>query len=123
MFSYHEGVTQDHPFKSSWYSWPIMYRPVYYYSAPIKAEGQWGTIVSLGNPVIWWTGVAALIGTAIVSIKKEIKEDCSFLQVIFQSCCHGLLLKEHNLLYHYFRMCSVFNTGNCLYGFIFHVWK
>ncbi|MDD3970293.1 MAG: phospholipid carrier-dependent glycosyltransferase [Clostridia bacterium] len=103
MFSYHEGVTQDHPFKSSWYSWPIMYRPVYYYSAPIKAEGQWGTIVSLGNPVIWWTGVAALIGTAIVSIKKRDKRGlfifAGYLSILLP---WAVAPRSITFLYHYF---------------------
>lgn len=103
MFEYHKGVTQDHPFKSSWYTWPIMYRPVYYYSAPIKAEGQWGTIVAIGNPVIWWTGLAALIGTAIVSIKRRDKRGlfifAGYLSILLP---WAVAPRSITFLYHYF---------------------
>lgn len=127
MFEYHKGVTQDHPFKSSWYSWPIMYRPVYYYSAPIKAEGQWGTIVAIGNPVIWWTGLAALIGTAIVSIKRRDKRGlfifAGYLSIILP---WAVAPRSITFLYHYFGcipfmilaivyMASYFINGNPKY--------
>ncbi|HHT96020.1 MAG TPA: phospholipid carrier-dependent glycosyltransferase [Clostridia bacterium] len=103
MFEYHKGVTQDHPFKSSWYTWPIMYKPVYYYSAPVKAEGQWGTIVAIGNPLIWWTGLAALIGTAIVSLRRQDRRGlfifAGYLSILLP---WAVAPRSITFLYHYF---------------------
>ena len=103
MFEYHKGVTQDHPFKSAWYTWPIMYKPVYYYSAPVKAEGQWGTIVAIGNPLIWWTGLAALIGTAIVSLRRQDRRGlfifAGYLSILLP---WAVAPRSITFLYHYF---------------------
>ena len=103
MFEYHKGVTQDHPFKSAWYTWPIMYKPVYYYSAPVKAEGQWGTIVAIGNPLIWWTGLAALIGTAIVSLRRQDRRGLFIFAGYFSILLPWAVApRSITFLYHYF---------------------
>ncbi len=32
MFNYHSGLEATHPYSSSWYQWPTMVRPIWYYS-------------------------------------------------------------------------------------------
>ncbi len=32
MYSYHSGLTADHPYGSKWYTWPLLIRPIWYYS-------------------------------------------------------------------------------------------
>ena len=33
MFNYHSGLTNDtHPFRAEWYTWPLILKPMYYYS-------------------------------------------------------------------------------------------
>jgi dolichyl-phosphate-mannose-protein mannosyltransferase len=53
-----------HPYMSSWIDWPIIRRPIwYYFSAPVwnapSATAQ--AVVSLGNPVVFWGGLVALV--------------------------------------------------------------
>jgi dolichyl-phosphate-mannose--protein O-mannosyl transferase len=80
-----------------------MYKPVYYYSAPVKAEGQWGTIVAIGNPLIWWTGLAALIGTAIVSLRRQDRRGlfifAGYLSILLP---WAVAPRSITFLYHYF---------------------
>ena len=33
MFNYHSGLEATHPYSSSWYEWPTMVRPIWYYSS------------------------------------------------------------------------------------------
>lgn len=60
MFSYHSQLKDTHPFSSPWYEWPVIGRPIWYYSNVVSDASRM-SIVSLGNPFVWWFGLAALI--------------------------------------------------------------
>ncbi|MBS7262581.1 MAG: glycosyltransferase family 39 protein [Eubacteriales bacterium] len=58
MLSYHSGLTGDtHPYRSRWYTWPLMLRPMWYYLEPLSDAGLRGTIAAFGNPLVWWGGL------------------------------------------------------------------
>ncbi len=60
MLSANAGITVTHPYSISWYSMPIMYRSLYYWT---KTEN--GLLVSriylLGNPFVWWSVLVSII--------------------------------------------------------------
>ena len=65
MLNYHStpGLGMDHPFYSPWWQWPIMGKPMFYaskqylpYDYPVHHS-----IFAFGNPVIWYSGLAALL--------------------------------------------------------------
>ncbi len=60
MFSYHSGLEATHPYSSSWYEWPTMVRPIWYYSGYLTDAVKEG-ISAFGNPVVWWIGIPAFI--------------------------------------------------------------
>ncbi len=60
MYNYHKNLVADHPFKSTWYQWPIMTRPIWYYGGTPEA-GVISSIVSFGNPAIWWPASLAML--------------------------------------------------------------
>lgn len=58
IYWYHSRLNATHPFQSSWDTWPIMLRPIWYFisqSGDLKAN-----IYLLGNPIILWLGLPAL---------------------------------------------------------------
>ena len=56
MFAVNHGLTATHPNGSSWWSWPWMWRPLYYFADSNSA------IYFIGNPVVWWgTAVGVLL--------------------------------------------------------------
>lgn len=69
MFNYHKGLTGDtHYFRSPWYEWPLIIKPMWYYSGTeFMPEGYISSISCMGNPAVWWTGLAALIFVAAQS--------------------------------------------------------
>ena len=70
MLNYHSGLSADtHPYRSSWYTWPVIARPTWYYNAPILPSGSAGTIAAFGNPVVW---IGALVGTIAACIQGVI---------------------------------------------------
>jgi dolichyl-phosphate-mannose-protein mannosyltransferase len=59
IFNYHKTLKASHPYGSAWYTWPFLIRPVAIYFKVVG--GHWQGVVALGNPVIWWTGLLALV--------------------------------------------------------------
>jgi dolichyl-phosphate-mannose-protein mannosyltransferase len=58
MFWYHTNLKATHPFQSPALSWPINYRPVWFY---VKyEENTIENIYALGNPFVFWFGLAAV---------------------------------------------------------------
>ncbi len=49
-------------FRSPWYEWPLIVKPMWYYSGSnYLPEGWVSSISCMGNPAVWWTGLAALM--------------------------------------------------------------
>lgn len=64
MWWYHTRLKATHPYTSPWFSWPVNFRPVWYYvdygSTSSPQAGTIANIYGMGNPVIWWAGMAAI---------------------------------------------------------------
>lgn len=62
MWNYHSHIKDSHPFSSQWYEWPLMIKPIWYYSGSANvAPNLVSTIINFGNPVVWMIGSAALL--------------------------------------------------------------
>jgi dolichyl-phosphate-mannose-protein mannosyltransferase len=73
MYNYHSNLVSSHPFSSSWWEWPFIKRPVWYYSGDGLASGMKSTIAAMGNPIIWWVGIFTMLATIWLSIKRRDK--------------------------------------------------
>ncbi|KUJ31286.1 hypothetical protein AR437_04510 [Christensenella hongkongensis] len=73
MLNYHSLLDPDkvHPFASMWYSWPMDVRPVLFFNGHNTANGTISTLSTMGNPLIWWTGVVACIWLIIDSARGK----------------------------------------------------
>ncbi len=101
MYDYHANLSQEHPFSSKWYTWPIMIKPVWYYVDSYGGAVK-STIVGIGNPAIWWFGVIAFLYLLISSIFNKKKENLFIL--IFIACCFipYIFIDRIMFMYHYF---------------------
>ena len=64
---YQTTLQATHPYQSIAASWPILYRPVYYfadYSTKLVSN-----IYALGNPLIWWGGLLMVLGLVVAFIR------------------------------------------------------
>lgn len=101
MFSYHQGVTDSHPYSSTWYQWPIMYRPMWYYSAQITDTISEG-ISAFGNPLVWWAGIPAFFYMIYLAIKKK-DQRAGFLCIGYLAqYAPWFLVSRVIFIYHYF---------------------
>lgn len=65
MLHYHTHLRACHDWASPGWSWPLMLRPVWYYSAS-PAAGAVTNVFALGNPISWWPVLPAI---ALVGIR------------------------------------------------------
>jgi dolichyl-phosphate-mannose-protein mannosyltransferase len=70
MISIMTGKSADHPYKSLWWTWPGLWRPVWYlFDTPPKEAGGWtetataAAVVGLPNPFVLFAGEAAILWT------------------------------------------------------------
>ena len=77
MLGYHSkpGLGMDHPFYSPWYEWPLIIKPMWYSSNAYEPAGMQMTIMVMGNPAVWWVGLAALFTVAALWVRRHIGKD------------------------------------------------
>ena len=80
---YQTGLKATHDYQSKALTWPILYRPVWFYvkyQDVVKngvKELYIGNIYTMGNPLVWWAGLVAVIfglWKMIVGIWHKIEE-------------------------------------------------
>jgi dolichyl-phosphate-mannose-protein mannosyltransferase len=55
IWAYHAGLRAEHPYFSSWYTWPWLHRPTWYFYQE-QGDAVKG-IVAIGNPLLWWSAI------------------------------------------------------------------
>lgn len=104
MYQYHKSAKGSHPFASSWWQWPIILKPMWFYMGqdlpPSKAE----SIVSMGNPLIWWIGSLSVIYLLyLIFIKRMTTLIIIFILVAFASnYLPWMLVPRETYIYHFF---------------------
>lgn len=101
MFKYHSALEATHPYSSTWIEWPIMKRPIFYYSSRLGGALRQG-ISSFGNPLVWWAGIPALIYTAYLAIKKKQKTAMYLCVGFLAQYLPWTLVSRCTFIYHYF---------------------
>ena len=101
MFNYHSQLTEKHFFSSPYYTWPLSYKPVWYYSSDIKPSLH-ASITGVGNIFIWWMGIIAYIYLIIKTILKKDKASFFISVAITFTFLPFVFIGRAMFLYHYF---------------------
>jgi dolichyl-phosphate-mannose-protein mannosyltransferase len=83
IFFYHSKVGNGkgvHPYCANWYTWPLMMRPLAYYYEVVKSPNASGItqiydVHAMGNPLLWWLALGAMVVMAYSWIKILPKRD------------------------------------------------
>lgn len=101
MYNYHANLVADHPYASVWYEWPLMIRPVFYYSGT-TLSGLKEAISAFGNPLVWWAGVPAFI-YLVYRIFRYNDGKAMFLSFAYiVQLAPWLFVTRCTFMYHYF---------------------
>lgn len=103
MYSFHNELNIKHSYSSPWWSWPIMAKPIWFYgSKALAAEKLTSSIICMGNPLIWWISIPALITAIILVIKRK---DKYMIVPIFGALFQyipWMVVRRMAFIYHYF---------------------
>jgi dolichyl-phosphate-mannose-protein mannosyltransferase len=69
VWRYHANLDATHPYFSTWYTWPWLYRPTWYFFEQ-KNELVRG-IVAIGNPALWWVAVPASLWALVTGARER----------------------------------------------------
>lgn len=70
-----EGTT--HAASSPWYTWPIMKHPIGLWENTAE-PGRIQYIILLGNPVVWWGGLAGAVLAVVLVARRKVPPDQRF---------------------------------------------
>lgn len=103
MFTYHAKTVLDatHPYSSRWYEWPVMLRPIWYYSGTVSGSIKEG-ISSFGNPAVWWVGIGAFIYMVYLTIAKRDKTALFLVIAYLAQLVSWIPVTRITFIYHYF---------------------
>jgi dolichyl-phosphate-mannose-protein mannosyltransferase len=103
MFLYHSQLTATHAYSSSWWSWPFDFKPLFLYQMSVNLPGMKASIVSMGNPLIWWTG---LLGIFVIVYRfiaeRKITLPVYLLVLYLASYLPWVLVTRATFIYHYY---------------------
>lgn len=123
MFSYHSGLDSTHDFSSAWYEWPIMKRPIWYYSRVVTDTAEGGLregISAFGNPAVWWAGIPAFLYMVYLWAKKKDKTAAFLIIGYMAQYLPWFFVTRITFIYHYFPS-VVFVVLMIMYSF--YQWK
>lgn len=106
MYNYHSTLVDNHYFKTPWYEWPLIVKPMWYYSSDIAYTGRGvvSSISCMGNPAVWWMGLAALIVMLVRLCWGGLKDkNALYVAIGFASqFLPWVLVPRSTFIYHYF---------------------
>jgi len=73
MWWYHSNLEATHPYTSSWWSWPLMLRPIYLYQ--FSGNGAVGNIYAMGNPLFFWSGLVSVLISLFLFLRKKLSRE------------------------------------------------
>ncbi len=102
MLTYHGKTVVDatHAFSSHWYEWPVMIRPIWYYTG--KVDGLQENINSFGNPLVWWAGILSVAYCIYDAIKNKDKTAIFLVIAYFSQLVPWMPITRITFIYHYF---------------------
>lgn len=124
MFRYHSTLEATHPYSSAWYEWPILKRPVWYFSSVVTGSAGSGGlregISAFGNPLVWWAGIPAALYMLLLWIRKK-DRTAAFLTIGYLAqYLPWFFVTRITFIYHYFPS-VVFVVLMIVYSFL--QWK
>jgi dolichyl-phosphate-mannose--protein O-mannosyl transferase len=119
MWNQQSNICGSHPYMSTWTSWPLMIRPIWY---AFEKEGNdsYRCVVMLGNPLIMWGGLLALLYCTWAWIARRSRE--AFLILGFYCVFYlGWAVIPRKITYYYYYYPAGMTLSMAI-AFLFHYW-
>ncbi|MBQ2101234.1 MAG: phospholipid carrier-dependent glycosyltransferase [Lachnospiraceae bacterium] len=101
MYSYHSNLVAQHYFASPFYEWPIIVKPIWYYSGVLEGTLREG-ITSMGNPFVWWAGIPAFLYVLYLTIFRKDRRALFLTVGYLAQYLPWFFVTRLTFIYHYF---------------------
>jgi hypothetical protein len=102
MFTYHKGVTAEHPYSSRWWQWLFDIRPILYYRSEVTADGLRSAFAAFNNPVLSWTGLLGVAALGVQAVRRRCGKALFLLIGYLAQLLPWLFISRPTFAYHYF---------------------
>ncbi|HIJ87193.1 MAG TPA: phospholipid carrier-dependent glycosyltransferase [Desulfuromonadales bacterium] len=102
MLDYHRTLKATHPFSSAWWTWPLNLYPMWMYTGEGLSTGTASSIVSFGNPAVFWVGVPAVAATAVHAIRTRDSKSGVILLALICQYLPWIGINRMAFIYHFF---------------------
>lgn len=102
MYITHTAPMKPHNYESKWFTWPILYRPIWFKYEAVQGEHLAQTTLFIGNPWLAWCGILALLFCLYDFIKR--RSWVPGLIVAFFLCSYlgwSVVTRQVQFLYYY----------------------
>lgn len=99
MYQNQTRILSPHPYQSSWWSWPLMIRPIWYLYEPV--DGAVRGVLLVGNPVMMWGGLAAVAALLWAWARGSAKAGAVALLWIASLAVWAVIPKSLGFYYYY----------------------
>lgn len=101
MWQQQTAVLAPHPYQSPWWSWPLDWRPIWYLYE--RVDGAQRGILMLGNPLVMWGGLAAVVPCLYAGIARQSRPMLAVaLLWVGSSGIWALIPKKIGFFYYYY---------------------
>lgn len=106
MYNFHSNLNSTHNYSSEWWSWPLIKTPLWFHVNIHHHPGMAGNIYDFGNPIVWWSGICAVLTippAMIVSRKARESTAAWCILVAFASqYVPWIFVSRLSFIYYYF---------------------
>jgi dolichyl-phosphate-mannose--protein O-mannosyl transferase len=102
ILNYHRTLQATHPFSSPWWSWPLNLHPLWMYTGEGLPAGTASSIVSFGNPAVFWPGIPAVAATAVIAVRKRDTRSGAVLVALLCQYLPWVGIHRMAFIYHFF---------------------
>jgi predicted membrane-bound dolichyl-phosphate-mannose-protein mannosyltransferase len=119
MLGYHSSMgAYFHPNASNWYEWLIILKPLWLYVRHLAGD-MLSTISAMGNPVVWWVGLCAVLVSLVNGAKKEWPH--LFLGILYiAQLLPYALISRYLFIYHYYAEVPILALATA--GLVHEMW-
>ncbi|MCK6597264.1 MAG: glycosyltransferase family 39 protein [Bdellovibrionaceae bacterium] len=109
MYELQKSVSGSHPYQSEWYTWPLMYRPIwFYFEDPVWGDFIKGVLL-LGNPLQMLLGLLSVVFLVIKFFQIEKQSQRVLLFFILTFFIWAVIPRKISYFYYFFPTALVYS--------------